>query len=164
MKTTTSDYSHCKKARGRQPNGEPNPIDIHIGNRLRLRRQILQLSQQQLGEMLGLTFQQVQKYEHGINRISGSRLWDFACILGVDVNFFYADMDKEIFSQSPRCLNNIKDDSSVCLPKNLLQSERALKITKAFLQIKNPKIADNLYNLIISLGTSQYLLNKAKNA
>ena len=161
MKTTTSDYFRCKKARGRQPNGEPNPIDIHIGKRLKLRRQILQLSQQQLGEMLGLTFQQVQKYENGINRISGSRLWDFACVLGDDVNFFYADMDEKIVSQSPRCLNNIKDNNLVCLPDNSLQSERALKITKAFLQIKNKQLADSLYNLIITLSTSKYLLDRA---
>ncbi len=162
MKTTTSDYSRNKKSRGRQPNGEPNPVDIHIGNRLKLRRQFLRISQQQMGKMLGLTFQQVQKYEKGQNRISGSRLWDFACVLGVDVNFFYTDMDREIISQSPRCLNHVVTQNSATIPYDPMQSERALKITKAFLQIKNRSIADSLYNLIINLNTSQYLLAKEK--
>ena len=162
METTTSDYSQCKKARGRKPNGEPNPVDMHIGNRLKLRRQFLQLSQQQLGEMLGVTFQQVQKYEKGQNRISGSRLWDFACVLGVDVNFFYADMDREIVAQSPRCLNHVATQNLAAIPYDPMQSERAINVTKAFLQIKNRSIADSLYNLIINLNTSQYLLAKEK--
>ena len=160
MKTTTSDYSHCKKARGRQPNGEPNPIDVHIGKRLKLRRQVLQLSQQQLGKMMGLTFQQVQKYEKGQNRISGSRLWDFACVLGVDVNFFFADMDRKIFMQSPRCLNDCLSADFVDSLKDPLQSEQVLKLVKAFLQIKKTRIKNDIYNLIISIATSNYLLDK----
>src|SRR5919202_3460683 len=67
----------------------PNPIDIHVGSRVRLRRMLLGMSQEKLGEHLGLTFQQVQKYEKGINRIGASRLFDLANVLSVPIQFFY---------------------------------------------------------------------------
>ena len=62
-----------KASRGRTPLGEPNPIDIHVGNRIRMRRNLLGWSQEKLGDLLGLTFQQIQKYEKGLNRVSASR-------------------------------------------------------------------------------------------
>ena len=65
----------CKASRGRTPLGEPNPVDIHVGKRIRLRRNLLGWSQEKLGSLLGLTFQQIQKYEKGLNRVSASRLW-----------------------------------------------------------------------------------------
>jgi transcriptional regulator with XRE-family HTH domain len=72
----------------------PNPIDIHVGKRLRLRRTLLGMSQERLGELLGLTFQQVQKYERGVNRIGSSRLFELGQILDVPVSFFFDDMPR----------------------------------------------------------------------
>src|SRR4029079_16201278 len=69
----------------------PNPIDVHVGGRVRFRRMLLGMSQEKLGEKLGLTFQQIQKYEKGINRIGASRLFDLAQVLGVSVQFFYEE-------------------------------------------------------------------------
>src|SRR6476659_2664637 len=69
----------------------PNPIDVHVGSRVRFRRMLLGMSQERLGEKLGLTFQQIQKYEKGINRIGASRLFDLAQVLGVSVQFFYEE-------------------------------------------------------------------------
>ena len=69
--------------------GAPIPIDVHVGARVRLRRMLLGMSQEKLGEHLGLTFQQIQKYEKGINRIGASRLFDLSQVLGVPVQFFY---------------------------------------------------------------------------
>src|SRR5262245_30468310 len=69
----------------------PNPIDVHVGSRVRFRRMLLGMSQEKLGEKLGLTFQQIQKYEKGINRIGASRLFDLAQVLGVPVQFFYEE-------------------------------------------------------------------------
>src|SRR5882757_8840256 len=66
-----------------------NPIDIQVGNRVRIRRMLIGMSQEKLGDMLGLTFQQVQKYEKGVNRIGAGRLYEIARILGVPVDFFY---------------------------------------------------------------------------
>ena len=69
-----------------------NPVDVHVGSRVRLRRMLLGMSQEKLGEHLGLTFQQVQKYEKGINRIGASRLFDLSQVLGVPVQFFYEEL------------------------------------------------------------------------
>src|SRR5690606_9421361 len=68
-----------------------NPLDLHVGSRVRLQRMLLGMSQEKLGEQLGLTFQQIQKYEKGINRIGASRLFELAKVLGVNVQFFYDD-------------------------------------------------------------------------
>ena len=78
---------------GRRKGDKPNPIDIHVGSRVRLRRNMLGLSQEKLGEAIRLTFQQVQKYERGANRIGASRLHDLSRVLDVPVSFFFDDMD-----------------------------------------------------------------------
>jgi transcriptional regulator with XRE-family HTH domain len=90
--------------RGRLPSGQPNPIDVHVGSRVRLRRSLLGWSQEKLGETLGLTFQQVQKYERGANRISASRLYDIARVLDVPVAFFFDDMSDDVSSMSPAAI------------------------------------------------------------
>ena len=69
-----------------------NPVDIHVGGRVRLRRMLLGMSQEKLGESLGLTFQQIQKYEKGANRIGASRLFELARILGVNVQYFFEEL------------------------------------------------------------------------
>ena len=81
--------------RGKLPDGAPNPVDVYVGSRIRLRRQLLGWPQEKLAELLGVTFQQIQKYERGTNRLGASRLWDAANILEVPVGFFFDDMDKE---------------------------------------------------------------------
>jgi transcriptional regulator with XRE-family HTH domain len=78
---------------GRQKADKPNPIDVQVGSRVRLRRNMLGLSQEKLGEAIGLTFQQVQKYERGANRIGASRLHELSRVLDVPVSFFFDDMD-----------------------------------------------------------------------
>lgn len=83
-----------KISRGRTLNGEPNPIDVYIGQRIRIRRQLLGLSQEALAKKIGITFQQVQKYERGMNRIGASRLWDMMQVLGVDANYFSAALTR----------------------------------------------------------------------
>ena len=74
LQNTLSQPKSRHNSRGRTPEGNPNPIDVHVGNRIRLRRQLLGLSQEKLAKLLGLTFQQIQKYEKGMNRISASRM------------------------------------------------------------------------------------------
>src|ERR1041384_5108638 len=85
-------------ARGRKSSGRmaskgfPNPIDVHVGTRVRLRRTLLGMSQEKLGEAIGLTFQQVQKYERGANRIGASRLYDLSRVLDVPVSYFFEEL------------------------------------------------------------------------
>ncbi len=79
----------------------PHPIDVHVGSRVRLRRTLLGMNQTQLGEKLGITYQQIQKYETGFNRISASRLYQMSRILGVPVSFFFDGLDGELNARSP---------------------------------------------------------------
>jgi transcriptional regulator with XRE-family HTH domain len=99
MKTTTN--TRKPNPRGRLDDGRPNPIDSHVGARMKLRRTLLGLSQEQLAGMIGLTFQQVQKYERGANRIGASRLFDLSRALDVPLSFFFDDMPPEVAASSP---------------------------------------------------------------
>src|SRR6266851_4174111 len=89
----SSETPRKKPVRRRQKSDKPNPVDVHVGSRVRLRRTLLGLSQEKLGEAIGLTFQQVQKYERGANRIGASRLHELGTVLDVPVEFFFADLD-----------------------------------------------------------------------
>lgn len=90
-----------KKSGRTASKGKPNPIDVHVGSRVRLRRTLVGMSQEQLGEAIGLTFQQIQKYERGANRIGSSRLFDLCRVLNVPVSFFFDDMPESVSGQSP---------------------------------------------------------------
>jgi len=103
MKESENRMPH-RSVRGRMPSGKPNPVDVYVGNRVKHRRTALSMSQEQLGMALGVTFQQVQKYERGANRIGASRLWDLSRVLECPVSYFYDDMDEETASNSPRKL------------------------------------------------------------
>ena len=82
----------------KQP-GEINPIDVHVGSRLRQRRTLLGMSQGKLGDMVGLTFQQIQKYEHGVNRIGASRLYDMSRVLDVQISYFFEDIPADVAAE-----------------------------------------------------------------
>ena len=101
-------------ARGRMPDGQPTPLDVHIGNRLRLRRVYLGITQKDLATLAGISHQQIQQYEIGGNRISAQRLWIFSRLLNVPVGFFFEDMDKEmiakVFSMLP-----VSDFRDLCI-------------------------------------------------
>lgn len=76
---------------------QPNPIDLHVGNRLRCRREALNITQELLGDAIDVSFQQIQKYERGLNRVSASRLFMAACALRVPVSYFFEDMDPGVY-------------------------------------------------------------------
>lgn len=93
-----------RKSRGRAPDGSPNLIDSHVGARIRQRRVLMGMSQEALGLAIGLTFQQVQKYERGANRVGCSRLWDLGRVLDVPVQFFFDELGDAAKAASPRKL------------------------------------------------------------
>lgn len=97
-----------RPSRGRTKEGKPNPIDVYVGSKIKIRRCQIGLSQVALSELIGVTFQQIQKYERGTNRIAASRIWDIAQALQVEVSYFFAEMDKQVKKQSPRHLLNCK--------------------------------------------------------
>ncbi|MCK5275389.1 MAG: helix-turn-helix transcriptional regulator, partial [Alphaproteobacteria bacterium] len=118
--------------------GKPNPVDIHVGSRVRLRRTLLGLSQEKLGEAVGLTFQQIQKYERGANRISASRMYALSRVLDVPVAFFFEDMPPEISGKGGKSLpgpaEGIQEEFSV----DPLAKRETLELVRAYYRIKDP--------------------------
>lgn len=94
MTKATTTHTHAPRSmRGRLPNGEPNPVDAHIGVRLRTRRVVLGMSQSDLARAMGITFQQIQKYEKGSNRVGASRMFDLCRALSVKPDFLFEGLD-----------------------------------------------------------------------
>lgn len=141
-----------RPASGRLP-GKPNPIDIHVGNRLRLRRTLLGLSQQRVGEALGLTFQQVQKYERGTNRIGASRLWDLAGVLDCPVSFFFDEMDEKTADASPRNWNGEPADVGLRQDDPMNRRE-TLELVRAYYRIRGYHVRRRIYELAKSLASA----------
>ncbi|HCU58921.1 MAG TPA: transcriptional regulator [Alphaproteobacteria bacterium] len=156
-----------KSLRGRLAEGEPNPVDVHVGSRIKWRRKVLNLSQQQLADKLGLTFQQIQKYEKGFNRVGASRLWDIAQVLGVSMDFFFAEMDQSVKGQSPMMLNKddkettkyLKEDG-VEMDFDPMKRKETLELVTAYYKINNRKIAKYLFDLIVAMSKSTANLNE----
>lgn len=150
-----------KKSRGRMPDGRPNPVDTHVGQRIKLRRQTLKLSQEAMAQMLGITFQQIQKYERGDNRLSASRLWDCACVLNTPVEFFFQDMDATTCSCSPRlqyrpAAGTVSQDDE--LPVNnddVMSRSESVLLVSAFNRIDDRLLAQYLFAVITKLGHCQ---------
>lgn len=120
-----------------------NPVDVHVGSRVRLRRMLLGMSQEKLGEHLGLTFQQVQKYEKGINRIGASRLFDLSQVLGVPVQFFYEEL---AVSGAPETGFGERPVESYAV--EFLGSREGLELNKAFARITDSKVRRSIVDLV----------------
>ncbi len=118
----------------------PNPIDKHVGSRVRMRRMMLQMSQEKLGEALALTFQQVQKYEKGTNRIGASRLQQIAQVLQVPVSFF--------FEGAPGGSAPDGNAPSPSFVSDFLASADGLALTRAFTRLKDPKLRRRIVELV----------------
>ncbi|ESR25874.1 helix-turn-helix domain-containing protein [Lutibaculum baratangense] len=137
-----------RNADSETPQKAPNPIDIHVGGRVRLRRMLMGISQEKLAEHLGITFQQVQKYEKGTNRISASKLWEAAQVLGVPVSFFYGEM-AETGQPSPAGLAEADGDTYV---SDFIGSREGLQLMKAFMAIEDPRVRRRIIDLVESLA------------
>jgi transcriptional regulator with XRE-family HTH domain len=131
----------------------PNPIDVHVGSRVRFRRMLLGMSQEKLGEKLGLTFQQIQKYEKGINRIGASRLFDLAQTLGVPVQFFY----EEAPSAEPHVFaaDGFAEKPAENSIVEFLRSRDGLELNKAFVRISDAKARRAIVDLVRSLANDE---------
>lgn len=125
----------------------PNPVDIHVGARIRLRRNMIGLSQEKLGESLGITFQQIQKYEKGMNRVGASRLQAIANILNVPVTFFFDDMPGQ--SDKPR---GFEEENETTYVVGFLNSSEGIQLARAFAKIGDAKIRRKVLDLVRTLG------------
>ncbi|WP_371226840.1 helix-turn-helix domain-containing protein [Roseovarius sp. 2305UL8-3] len=103
----------------------PHPVDVHVGKRIRHRRWLVGMTQQNLAERVGIKFQQIQKYETGANRVSASRLWDIADALGVEISFFFEGLDAE----------NEERAGGESVPSDLMGDKEALDLVRSYYAI-----------------------------
>jgi len=129
---------------------KPNPIDAHVGTRVRLRRMLLGMSQEKLGEHLGLTFQQVQKYEKGVNRIGASRLFDLSRVLGVPVQFFYDEAPADLVDSA--LAPGFAERPTESYVIEFLSTREGLELNKAFVKITDPRVRRSVVELVRTLG------------
>ena len=124
----------------------PNPIDRHVGNRVRMQRVLMNMSQEKLGEALGITFQQIQKYEKGVNRISASRLQQISQTLKVPPSFFFQDTTGKGAVENPAAI----DGGAII--SDFLSTTEGIQLNRAFARISDPKIRRKIIDLVVALG------------
>jgi transcriptional regulator with XRE-family HTH domain len=127
---------------------KPDPVDVHVGSRVRMRRTLLGMSQEKLGKALGLTFQQVQKYERGANRIGSSRLFKLSRILDVPVGFFFDDMAEG----SGRRARGMSESNPASYDPEQLTKRETLELVRAYYRIRDPKIRKRTFELVKSIA------------
>ena len=132
----------------RENKKKPNPTDLHVGSRIRLRRNMLGMSQEKLGESLGITFQQIQKYEKGTNRVGASRLQAIATILAVPVAFFFEDLPGQ---ETVGSRGFAEDQSAFAL--DFCTSAEGLQLNRAFVKISDLKVRRRIVELVKSLAS-----------
>ena len=123
----------------------PNPIDIHVGKRVRIRRTLLGMSQEKLGKAINLTFQQVQKYERGTNRIGSSRLYQLSQVLDIPVSYFFDDLPTEISGKKTPGLADIKIASFEGDP---LVKRETLELVRAYYRISEPSVRKRVFEWV----------------
>ena len=134
----------------RMASKKPNPVDQHVGSRVRLRRMLLGMSQERLGESIGITFQQVQKYEKGVNRIGASRLLQISEILDVPVEFFF----EEAPHVDGRRASGMAEADSEAFILEFLNSREGLELNRTFVKIADPKVRKSVVDLVRALSAS----------
>jgi transcriptional regulator with XRE-family HTH domain len=150
----------AEMARGEQVVGvekesRPSPIDIHVGSRIRLRRTLLGMSQERLGEALGLTFQQVQKYERGVNRVGASRLFDLSRVLDVPISFFFDDLPESLANTYGSHIRGRAAGFSEMqdgFTDDALNRRETLELVRAYYRITDPAVRKRVFELIKSMG------------
>lgn len=130
----------------------PRPVDIHVGGRLRLRRTLLGISQEKLADSVNLTFQQIQKYERGANRMGASRLYELGNILDVNISYFFDDMPKDVQNTKGTFAKGMSDQVQAKLDADPLTRRETLELVRAYYKITNPSVRKRLYELIRSIG------------
>jgi len=130
---------------------KPNPVDAHVGSRVRLRRMLLGMSQERLGESMGLTFQQVQKYEKGVNRIGASRLFQISKILDVPVQFFFEEAP---YRGDGNAVRGTAEPDSEAFILEFLNSREGLELNRAFVKIGDAKVRKSVVDLVRALSGS----------
>ncbi|TCS65053.1 helix-turn-helix domain-containing protein [Varunaivibrio sulfuroxidans] len=139
-----------------RPVGVPRPVDVHVGARLRQRRTLIGMSQEKLGEAVGLTFQQIQKYERGANRIGASRLFELSQILDVPVSYFFEDMSNEVKKAAVNGQRTLPETSEASESDPLMRRE-TLELVRAYYRIEDPKVRKRLFELAKAIANGEQM-------
>ena len=129
----------------------PSPIDVHVGSRVRLRRTLLGMSQEKLGEALGLTFQQVQKYERGTNRVGASRLYELTKVLDVDLAYFFEDLQDYTGGKGAERLRKLAE-AQEAEERDPLAKRETLEMVRAYYKIKEQSVRKRLFDMCKALA------------
>ncbi len=125
----------------------PNPVDLHVGGRVRMRRKVLGVSQERLAEALGLTFQQVQKYERGANRVSASKLYEIARFLAAPVSYFFEGLSDPSIPGSAGAVS----DGPEQVVHDFLMTPEGLELAAVFPKIRRPRLRRRILELVRAL-------------
>jgi len=140
----------------RRRSDKPNPIDVHVGARVRLRRTLLGMSQEKLGEAIGLTFQQVQKYERGANRVGASRLYDLSRVLDLPVSYFFEELGSEVASAAQARLGGgVEEAPSPAYDADPLMRRETLELVRAYYRIADPQVRRRLFDLTKAIANAK---------
>ena len=137
--------------------GSAEPVDKHVGKRLRIRRSLLGLSQEKLAEQVGVTFQQIQKYERGANRVSSSKLFQFSKILGVPVDYFFDEMDKNLdphgadLGLSDNAQDSFGDEEN----EDIMQRKETIKLVRAYYNITDKNARQDILRLMKTISKTE---------
>jgi transcriptional regulator with XRE-family HTH domain len=141
--------------RSRRKSDKPNPIDVHVGSRVRLRRTLLGMSQEKLGEAIGLTFQQVQKYERGANRVGASRLYDLSRVLDVPVSYFFEEITADVASAAEaRRGGALEEAPSPTYEADPMMRRETLELVRAYYRIADPQVRRGLFDLTKAIANA----------
>ncbi len=140
-----------------QAEARQSPVDVHVGSRIRLRRTLMGMSQERLGDALGLTFQQVQKYERGANRVGASRLFDLSRILDVPISFFYDNMPDSVAgpghpSMATAGFAEGQEGFGVSNGDESLNKRETLELIRAYYRITDPNVRKRMFDLMKSMA------------
>jgi transcriptional regulator with XRE-family HTH domain len=138
-----------------EKDSRPSPIDIHVGTRIRLRRTLLGMSQERLGDALGLTFQQIQKYERGVNRVGASRLFDLSRVLDVPISFFFDDMPDSLTGAGAARRAAGFNEPQDAFADDTMSRRETLELVRAYYRIGDPALRKKVFELIRSMGPAE---------
>ena len=136
----------------RPSRGGPNAIDIHVGAKVHLRRNLFGLSQTDLGKAVGVTFQQVQKYEKGTNRISASRLFNLSRVLDVPISFFFEDLSPAAAGAGKRRARGLSEAPATALDFDVLSKRETIKLIRAYYRVTDPQLRKRVLDLLEAVG------------
>ena len=138
------------------------PLDGHIGQRLRQRRTLIGMSQEKLADAVGLTFQQIQKYEKGTNRIGASRLWQFCRVLDVPPSYFFEAISSTPYAEEP--MSAVVTVPTRGRSKDPLTRRQTLELVRAYYRISDPNVRRNIFDLVKNLSEAGQEAAEAKTA